>query len=42
MHIFLIGMEEMHAHKSGMLCLSPLSDTTFGSVRISGFSKKHG
>jgi uncharacterized protein YgfB (UPF0149 family) len=39
MHVFLIGTEEMHGHISGMLCQSPLNDTTFGSVRISGFLK---
>jgi hypothetical protein len=39
MHVFLIGTEEMHGYKSGMLCQSPLSDTTFGSVHILGFPK---
>jgi hypothetical protein len=39
MHVFLIRMKEMHGHKLGMLCQSPVSDTTFGSVRISGLPK---
>jgi hypothetical protein len=37
MHVFPKGMEEMHGHIYGMLCQLPLSDTTFGSVHISGF-----
>lgn len=39
MHMFPKGKEEMHGQISGMLCQSPLSDTTFGSVRILGFLK---
>jgi hypothetical protein len=38
-HVFLIGTEEIHGHKSGMLYQLPLSDTTFGSVRILGLPK---
>jgi hypothetical protein len=39
MHVFPKGTEEMHGHIFGMLCQSPLSDTMFGSVCISGFPK---